>query len=221
MKPTKFLRVCPLSVSVCETGLRFPRMLIWWNSAFNLFVWSLSSHSKNFSVIWRRHHCRWRATNFYLCLALMAIEQWGSVYNGHLQGPVTLTPVAELLAVQLHGTTSFYDSGLSRPGIEQRSPACKVHALPVSHRGGPPKIKHAVHVKSAMTSATGHHARKKPLCIYTHVYLYVYVHVYIHVNVHVYIGNEQTIKSNFPQLHLKTMKIWKLFSFKTRLYFSR
>ena len=54
-----------------------------------------------FSLIWRRHHCRWRAANFDLISALKAIEQWGffcvphllwhgaSVYNGHLQGPVT------------------------------------------------------------------------------------------------------------------------------------
>ena len=44
--------------------------------------------------------------------ALMAIEQRGffsvpptvtilAVYNGHLQGPVTLTPIAERLAVEL------------------------------------------------------------------------------------------------------------------------
>ena len=57
---------------------------------------------ENFSVTWRRHHCRWRAANFDLCSALMAIEQWGffsvlhllwhgaSVYDGHLRGPVTL-----------------------------------------------------------------------------------------------------------------------------------
>ena len=68
---------------------------------------------ENFSLLWRRHHCRWRASNFELCLALMAIEQWGffnvphllrhgsTVYNGHLRGPVTLTPVAERLAVEL------------------------------------------------------------------------------------------------------------------------
>ena len=49
---------------------------------------------ENFSLIWRRHHCRWRAANFDLCSALMAIEQWwffsvphllwhgASVYNG-------------------------------------------------------------------------------------------------------------------------------------------
>ena len=68
----------------------------------------------NFSLIWRRHHCRWRAANFDLCSALMAIEQWRffnvphplrhglTLYNGHLRGPVTLTPVAERrLAVEL------------------------------------------------------------------------------------------------------------------------
>ena len=50
---------------------------------------------------------------FYLCSALMAIEQWGffnvphllwhwhTLYNGHLRGPVTLTPVAERLAGEL------------------------------------------------------------------------------------------------------------------------
>ena len=67
----------------------------------------------NFSFIWRRHHSRWRAANIDHCSALMAIEQWGffnvqrqlwhgtSVYNGHLRGTVTLTPIAEHLAVKL------------------------------------------------------------------------------------------------------------------------
>ena len=62
---------------------------------------------ENFSLVWRRRHCRWKAVNFDLCLALMAIEQWGFfsvphllwhgafVYDGHLQGPVTLTAIAE------------------------------------------------------------------------------------------------------------------------------
>ena len=52
---------------------------------------------ENFSLIWRRHHCRWRAANFYVCSALMAIEQLGffnvphlllhgpTLYNGHLR----------------------------------------------------------------------------------------------------------------------------------------
>ena len=51
---------------------------------------------EKFSLIWRRHHCRWRAANLDLS---SAIQQWGifsvpcllwhgkSVYNGHLRGP--------------------------------------------------------------------------------------------------------------------------------------
>mgnify|MGYP003692190915 CR=1 FL=1 len=68
---------------------------------------------ENISLIWRSNPCRWRAANFDLCSVLMAIEQWGfvnvphplrhgpTVYNGHLRGPVTLTPVPERLAVEL------------------------------------------------------------------------------------------------------------------------
>ena len=68
---------------------------------------------ESFSLIWRRHHYRWRVAKFDLCSELMAIEQWGffsvplllwhgtSVYNGHLRGPVTITLVAERLAVEL------------------------------------------------------------------------------------------------------------------------
>ena len=64
---------------------------------------------ENFSLKRRRHHYRWRAAN----LALVATEQWGffgvpyllwhgtSVYNGNLWGPVTLTPFAKHLAVEL------------------------------------------------------------------------------------------------------------------------
>ena len=59
---------------------------------------------ENFSLIWRRHRRRGRATNFDLCSAHMAIEQKGffnvphlqwngaSIHNGHLRGSVTLTP---------------------------------------------------------------------------------------------------------------------------------
>ena len=65
------------------------------------------------SLIWRHNHCRCRPANFDLCTVLMAIEQWGlfsvphllchggSVYNGHLRGPVTLTPIAERSVVEL------------------------------------------------------------------------------------------------------------------------
>ena len=83
---------------------------------------------ENISLIRRRHHCRWRAANFDLCSALMAIKEWGffsvphllwhgaSVYNDHLRGPVTLTPIAELVAVEL-SLPVFYDLGLPRLGI--------------------------------------------------------------------------------------------------------
>ena len=68
---------------------------------------------ENLSLMWRRHHYRWKAANFDLCSIFMATERWGflslphllchgaSVYNGHLRGPVTLTPTAEHLAVKL------------------------------------------------------------------------------------------------------------------------
>ena len=88
---------------------------------------------ENFLLIWRRHHCRWRAANFDQCSALPAIEQWGffsvphllhvtrpghPVYNGHLQWPVTLTPNAERWIGSGAVTTCFNDLGLSRLGFE-------------------------------------------------------------------------------------------------------
>ena len=75
---------------------------------------------ENFSLVWQRHNCRWRAANSYLCSALMAIEQWGffsepsllwhriSVYNVHLRGPVNLTFSSGAV------TTCFCDLGLSQ-----------------------------------------------------------------------------------------------------------
>ena len=54
-----------------------------------------------------------KTANFNLCSALMAIEQWGffsisyllwygaSINNGDLRGPITLTPIAERLAMEL------------------------------------------------------------------------------------------------------------------------
>ena len=145
----KKVTVSPLEVVKLSTGLNWycfyasshiPNDFV----CLFLFVWSLLSHSRNFSIIWRRHHCRWRAANFDLCSALMAIEQWGffsmphplrqgpNVYNGHLRGPVTLAPVASGAV-----TTSIYDLGLSRPEIETRFLACQANALPLRHRGGP------------------------------------------------------------------------------------
>ena len=73
-----------------------------------LFVWCFSSHARNV-------HSYGDVTiaGFDLCSALMSIEHWGffkvpqllwhgaSVYNGHPEGPVTLTHIAERLAAEL------------------------------------------------------------------------------------------------------------------------
>ena len=83
---------------------------------------------ENCSLIWRHHHYPWRAANFDLCSVLIAIEQWGffsvphllwhgaSVYNGHLQGLVSLTSNAQRLAVEL--SLPVFMTGLSRLGFE-------------------------------------------------------------------------------------------------------
>ena len=80
---------------------------------------------ENFWLIWRHYHSRWRAANFDLCSALLAIEQWGffsvshllwhgaSVYNGHLQWPVTLALNAERVAVRLRSVTT----GIRTPNL--------------------------------------------------------------------------------------------------------
>ena len=90
-----------------------------------MFVCGFSSHSRNFhpyvDVI---------IANFDLWSALMAIEQWGffsvphqlshraSIYNGQLRGHMTLTPIAEPLAVEL-SLPVFYDfaAGLWTPNF--------------------------------------------------------------------------------------------------------
>ena len=95
---------------------------------------------ENLSLIWRRHHCRWRAANFDLCSAHMVIEQWGffsvphilwqgaSVYNGHLRGPMTLTPIAENLTVEL--SPSDFTTKVCRGWESNTQPsACGVNAL--------------------------------------------------------------------------------------------
>ena len=95
---------CGHYVSVCG----------WFNNSSSLFFkLEFFVPIENISLIWRRQPCLWRAANFDLCSALMTIEQWrffsvthllwhgASDYNGHLQWPVTLTPIAERLAVEL------------------------------------------------------------------------------------------------------------------------
>jgi hypothetical protein len=62
-----FLCVCPT--------FHFSRL-----SFLSLFIYlvvclGFTSHSRFFSLIWRRHHCRWRAAKYSLCLALRTFEQ--------------------------------------------------------------------------------------------------------------------------------------------------
>ena len=103
-----------------------------------LFVWGFLSHSRIFHFYGDVIIALWRDANFDLCSALMAIEQWGFfsvphllwhralVYNGHLWGPVTLTPIAEHLALEL-SPPFFTNLGLSWLGFKLS--ACEANAL--------------------------------------------------------------------------------------------
>ena len=96
---------------------------------------------ENFSLIWRRHHCR--AVNFDLCSPLMAIEQWGFFSMPHLlwhgasvtrDTPPPLMPPFGSGAV----TTCFNDLGLSRLGFEHPTFRLQVERFnPLRHRRGP------------------------------------------------------------------------------------
>ena len=74
-----------------------------------LFLWCFSTHSRNFSFIWRCHHYRWRSAKFDLCSTLMAIEQWGFFSVPHLlEDPWhSSTSIAERLAVELPSLPVF------------------------------------------------------------------------------------------------------------------
>ena len=88
------------------------RMFCWYYCLF-VCMFGVYHPTRQFFTHMGCHHYRWRAENFDQGSALMTIEQgrffsephlpWhrASVYNGHLRGRVTLTPVAERLAVGL------------------------------------------------------------------------------------------------------------------------
>ena len=83
--------------------------------SFRLFVcffWGVYRPTREFFTHMEMSYYRWRVAIVYLCSALMIIEQWrffsvttsltgASFYNWYLRGPVTLTPIAERLAVEL------------------------------------------------------------------------------------------------------------------------
>ena len=83
---------------------------------------------EKFSLIRSRHHCRWRAANFDLSMAHMAIEQWGflsvphqlwhgaTVCNGHLGDPRHSYIQPSVVSVEV--TNCFYDLDLSRLEFE-------------------------------------------------------------------------------------------------------
>ena len=124
-------------VNVCHTCICSKKYFIFFNRNFQTFftistfdfVFFLFLPLANFSLIWKRHHYKWRASNFDLSLTLMATEQWlffsvphllwhgASVYNGHLRGPVTLTHTAERFALEL-SLPVFTTLFLSRLGFE-------------------------------------------------------------------------------------------------------
>ena len=85
------IHVCMKWNCVCLFLLLFFRLFV----CFGGFNVSL----EKFSLIWRSHHCWWRAWGFFSVPHLL--RHGSSVYNGDLRGPVTLTPIAERLAVEL------------------------------------------------------------------------------------------------------------------------
>ena len=55
----------------------FKNLLLYFHTYVFVCLFGIFVPLENFSLIWRRHLYRWRAANFDLCSALMAMEQWG------------------------------------------------------------------------------------------------------------------------------------------------
>ena len=95
---------------------------------FGIFV-----QLENVSLKWRHHQYQWRVTHFDLCTALMAIELWQFfsvlrllwyatyVYNGHILGPVTLTPIMSSVTQWschcLFLRLKFVTNGIRKPNL--------------------------------------------------------------------------------------------------------
>ena len=101
----------------------------------------LNAPLKDFSLIWRRHHCRRMPENdskYWPMLGTHGLEQWGffsvphplwhgaSVHNGTLRGP--MAPIAERLAVEL--SLPVYTTWVCRGLDSNTQPsACGANAL--------------------------------------------------------------------------------------------
>ena len=120
-------------------------MLISNNCFICLFVfWGISSHSKNFSLKWRRHH--YGKFYFDLCSALMVIGLWRffsvphllwheiSIYNGHLAPRTRDTHnFCRVLPVELSlpvFTTSICCAGIRTPNLPLAGPTLLPTAPP-------------------------------------------------------------------------------------------
>ena len=112
---------------------------------FDIFVYFFLVPLKNFSLTWRRHHFRWRATKFDLYSTFIAIEKWGffnvphlwhraTLYNGHLWGSLILTPFAERLEVlEVELSLPLFTTKIYRSRDSNIQPsACEANAL--THR---------------------------------------------------------------------------------------
>ena len=115
-------------------------MLISNNCFICLYVfWGISSHSKNFSLKWRRHH--YGKFYFDLCSALMVIGLWRffsvphllwhgvSIYNGHLAPRTRDTHNFCRVFASGAVTTCFYDFDLLRWDSNTQPSACGANAL--------------------------------------------------------------------------------------------
>ena len=101
---------------------------------------------ENFSLIWRRHHCRWR-----LQILTYARHSWPMSSEGsltchtHCDTGLSFIMVISEDPWHSHLLPSVWQWSCHylllrlrsvRPGIEPRSPACEANALPLYHRGG-------------------------------------------------------------------------------------
>ena len=74
---------------------------------------------KKFSLVWRRHHYRWKTEKFDFCPALMAIEQWGFCSAAHILWHPFILFISNCRAFGSGDvTTRFNDLGLSQLRFE-------------------------------------------------------------------------------------------------------
>ena len=121
--------------------------------SYGLFVGGFAP-LENFSLIWRRHHCRWRAANltyarhslFLSSEGFLTCHHYCDMGNPEWSSPMTLdtyTYYRSFSSVAV--TTCFYDLGLSRLGFEQ--PNCCMQgerSNRLCHPSGPKKKKYSL-----------------------------------------------------------------------------